>query len=158
MKPANALRLYRVRLRARVVQECLAIAGIAAGVALLFASQVSSQSLAGSVGQLSRGIAGDATLQLVARSENGFPEAMLRRVRGIAGVRAAAPILEAGANAIGPAGSESVELIGADRSLARLDGSLVRHLQLEPFGGVGGVVLTAPLARTLGVERSSVAK
>jgi hypothetical protein len=37
MRPANVLRLYRVRLRARAIQECLAIAGIAAGVALLFA-------------------------------------------------------------------------------------------------------------------------
>jgi putative ABC transport system permease protein len=153
VKPANVLRLYRVRMRARIVQEVLAIAGIAAGVALLFASQVSSQSLAGSVGQLSRGIAGDATLQLVARSANGFPEAMLQRVRGISGVRVATPILEAAANASGPAGSESVELVGADRSLARLGGSLVRHLQLEPFGGVGGVVLTAPLAHMIGVER-----
>jgi putative ABC transport system permease protein len=152
MRPANVLRLYRVRLRARIVQEILAIAGIAAGVALLFASQVSSQSLRGSVDQLSRGIAGGATLQLLARSESGFPEAMIQRVRRISGVQVAVPILEAAANASGPAGSESVELVGADRSLARLEGSLVRHLQLEPFGGVGGVVLTASLAHTIGIS------
>jgi putative ABC transport system permease protein len=153
MKPANVLRLYRVRLRARIVQECLALAGIAAGVALLFASQVSSQSLSSSVGQLSHGIVGSATLQLVARDPHGFPAGMLARVRRISGVRAAAPLLEASANAIGPAGSESVELVGATPSLALLGGSLVRRLQLEPFGGVGGVVLTAPLARTLGVTK-----
>lgn len=109
MKPANALRLYRVRLRARMVQECLAIAGIAAGVALLFASQVSSQSLQSSVGQLSHGIVGNATLQLLARGPNGFPASMLARVRAVPGVRAAAPLLEVSANAIGPAGSESIE-------------------------------------------------
>jgi len=153
MKPTNALRLYRVRLRARVVQECLAIAGIAAGVALLFASQVSSQSLQSSVGELSHGIVGDATLQLLARGPNGFPASMLARVRKVPGVRAAAPLLEMSANAIGPAGSESIELLGAEQSLARLGGGLVHRLDLEPFGSVGGVVLTGPLARTIGVTK-----
>jgi putative ABC transport system permease protein len=153
MKPANALRLYRVRLRARVVQECLAIAGIAAGVALLFASQVSSQSLASSVGELSHGIVGGATLQLLARAPSGFPASMLARVREVPGVRAAAPLLEVSANAIGPTGSESIELLGADPSLARLGGGLVHRLDLEPFGSVGGVVLTGPLARTIGVTK-----
>ena len=73
MRPRNALHLYRVRLRARLWQECFAIVGIAAGVALLFASQVSSSSLQSSVAQLSRGIAGNATLQLLARDPHGFP-------------------------------------------------------------------------------------
>ncbi len=91
-----------MRLRARLVRECFAVVGIAAGVALLFASQVSSQSLQSSVGQLSRGIVGSATLQLLARDPHGFPESMLTRVREIPGVRAAAPLLEASANAVGP--------------------------------------------------------
>lgn len=153
MKPSNALRLYWVRLRARRVQECLAIAGIAAGVALLFASQIASTSLQSSVSQLSRGIVGSATLQLVARDPNGFPESMLARVRQISGVRVAAPILEAGANAIGPSGSESVELIGADSSLSKLGGSLVRRTALSPFGNIGAVVLPAPLAQRIGVTK-----
>jgi putative ABC transport system permease protein len=153
MRPANVLHLYRVRLRARFVQECLAIAGIAAGVALLFASSVASTSLQSSVTQLSRGIVGSATLQLVARDSNGFPEDMLQRVRRISGVRAAAPILEAGALASGPGGAESVELVGADSSLSRLGGSLLRHTALSPFGGIGAVVLPAPLAQALGVTK-----
>jgi putative ABC transport system permease protein len=153
MKLANALRLYRVRLRARLVQECLAIAGIAAGVALLFASQVASSSLQSSVSQLSRGIVGSATLQLVARDPHGFPQNMLQQVRHIAGVRLAAPILETGANAIGPRGSESVELIGADANLSKLGGSLVRRTDLSPFGGIGAVVLPAPLAQRIGVTK-----
>ena len=153
MRAANVLRLYRVRLRARAVQECLAIAGIATGVALLFASQVASTSLQSSAAQLSRGIVGDATLQLVARSADGFPQSMLARVRRLPGVRVAAPILEAGANAIGPRGSESIELIGADSSLSALGGSLVHNTALSPFGGISAVVLPAPLAHTLGVTR-----
>jgi putative ABC transport system permease protein len=150
---ANALRFYRVRLRARLVQECLAVVGIAAGVALLFASQVSSTSLQSSVAELWRGIAGNATLQLVARDPRGFPAGMLTRVRAIPGVRVAAPLLEAGANATGPRGSESVELVGADSSLKRLGGTLVRDTALAPFGGIGAVVLPAPLSRTLGVSK-----
>ena len=153
MKLSNALRFYRVRLRARLVGECFAVVGIAAGVALLFASQVSSQSLSSSVAQLSRGIAGDATLQILARDTNGFPQTMLARVRDIPGVRVAAPLLESGAQASGPRGSESVELVGADPSLSALDGTLVRHVSLEPFGGFGAVVLPAPLAHTIGVSR-----
>jgi putative ABC transport system permease protein len=153
MRPANALHLYRVRLRARFWQECFAIVGIAAGVALLFASQVSSSSLQSSVTQLSRGIAGDATLQLLARDPRGFPESMLARVRAIPGVRVAAPVLEAGANAIGPRGSASVQLIGADSSLSELGGALVRHTALRPFAGIGAVVLPAPLANTIGVSK-----
>ncbi len=153
MRPANVLRLYRVRLRARAVQECLAVAGIATGVALLFASQVASTSLGSSAAQLSRGIVGDATLQLVARGAEGFPQSVLVQVRHIPGVRVAAPILEAGANAIGPRGRESVELIGADKSLSALGGSLVRSSALSPFGGIGAVVLPAPLAHTLGVTK-----
>ncbi|HUN79011.1 MAG TPA: ABC transporter permease [Solirubrobacteraceae bacterium] len=151
MSAYNALRLYRVRLRARIAQECLAVLGIAAGVALLFAAEVSSSSLQSSAGQLGRGIEGAATLQLLARGPQGFPEGMLARVRAIPGVRIASPLLETGANAIGPRGSASVQLVGADPSLGRLGGTLVRHISLEPFEGVGAVVLPAPLARGLGV-------
>jgi putative ABC transport system permease protein len=153
VKPLNAVHLYRVRLRARFWQECFAIVGIAAGVALLFASQVSSTSLQSSVSELSRGIAGNATLQLLARDPHGFPQSMLARVQHIPGVRVAAPVLEAGANAIGPKGSEAVELIGADQSLSGLGGALVRHTRLRPFLGVGAAVLPAPLSQRIGVSK-----
>jgi putative ABC transport system permease protein len=153
VKPGNILHLYRVRVRARLVQECFAVVGIAAGVALLFASQVASQSLSSSVAQLSHGIVGNASLQLLARDPQGMPESVLAEARRIAGVRAAAPLLEASAEATGPKGSESVELVGADSSLRALGGALVRHTELEPFAGIGAVLLPAPLATDLGVRR-----
>jgi putative ABC transport system permease protein len=153
VKPGNILHLYRVRVRARLVQECFAVVGIAAGVALLFASQVASQSLSSSVAQLSHGITGNATLQLLARDPQGMPEGLLAQVRRIDGVRVAAPLLEASADASGPKGSESVELVGADSSLRELDGALVRHTDLEPFAGIGAVLLPAPLASHLGVTK-----
>ena len=71
------LHLYRVRLRARALQECFAIVGIAAGVGLLFASQIASSSLSSSVGQLNSGIVGTAKLQLTARDAHGLPEKLV---------------------------------------------------------------------------------
>jgi putative ABC transport system permease protein len=153
MSPFNALHLYRVRLRARFWQECFAVLGIAAGVALLFASQVANSSLQSSVSELSRGIAGRATLQLLARDPHGLPASTLARVRAIPGVRVAAPVLESGAQASGPHGSASVQLIGADTSLSELGGALVRGTALRPFAGIGAVVLPAPLARRLGATK-----
>jgi putative ABC transport system permease protein len=153
MKLTNLLHLYRVRLRARLLQECFALVGIAAGVALLFASQIASESLSGSVAQLSHGIVGSATLQVTARDPHGFDQQLLGRVRAVRGVKLTAPLLEANANARGPHGSKSVELIGADASLTRLGGELVRHTKLAPFGGIGAIVLPAPLARSIGVTK-----
>jgi putative ABC transport system permease protein len=153
VKAGNLLHLYRVRLRARLVQECFAVVGIAAGVALLFASQVASQSLSSSVAQLSHGIVGNASLQLLARDPQGMREELLRQVRRIQGVRVAAPLLEASADATGPKGTRSVELVGADSSLKALNGALVRRTELEPFANIGAVLLPAPLAKSIGVTK-----
>jgi putative ABC transport system permease protein len=82
-----------------------------------------------------------------------MPEHLLGEVRQIPGVKVAAPLLEASANATGPRGSGSVELVGADSSLRSLGGALVRHTELEPFAGIGAVLLPAPLAAQLGVTK-----
>jgi len=153
MRFANALHLYRVRLRARALQECFAIVGIAAGVGLLFASQIASSSLSSSVGQLNSGIVGGATLQLTARDSHGFPERIVSEARKLPGVRVAAPLVEVPANAKGPKGSESVELVGADDNLIKLGGALVRKVKLTPFGTIGFVVLPTPVATAVGVHK-----
>src|SRR5581483_9576817 len=146
MRPSNLLHLYRIRLRARLLQECFAIVGIAAGVALLFASQIASHSLSSSVAQLSRGIVGDATLQLRSRDAQGFDERLLARVRRTPGVRVAVPLLEANANVVGPRGSRSVELVGADESPARLADQIgVTGFGAEADLEVGGHTGRAPL-------------
>jgi putative ABC transport system permease protein len=142
-----------VRLRARIVGECFAVLGIAAGVALLFASQVASQSLESSVADLSRGIVGKASLQVLARDPHGMDASLVARVRGLAGVRAAAPLLEEPARVAGPRGSDSVLLIGADSSLAALGGSLVTRIQLAPFAGIGAILLPRGVADRIGVRR-----
>jgi putative ABC transport system permease protein len=153
MRFANVLHLYRVRLRARALQECFAIVGIAAGVGLLFASQIASSSLSSSVGQLNGGIVGRAKLQVTARDAHGMPQGVLAQVRRLPGVSIAAPLLEVSANAQGPKGSESVELVGADASLAELKGALVRKVALTPFAGIEAVVLPVPVARAVGARK-----
>jgi putative ABC transport system permease protein len=140
-----------VRLRARALQEIFAIVGIAAGVGLLFASQIASSSLSSSVGKLNSGIVGKASLQITARDPHGFDEQILKQVRHLQGVRRAAGLVEATANAVGPKGSEAVQLVGADSSLTELGGALVKRASLTPFAGLGAVVLPAPVAKTIGV-------
>src|ERR1700728_3314671 len=153
MRLGNVLHLYRVRLRARALQECFAVVGIAAGVALLFASQIASASLSSSVGQLNSGIVGAARLQLTARTAQGFPEKVVAEVRKLEGVRVAAPMLEVPAELHGPKGSESVELVGAEGTLLKVGGTLVHKVGLNPFGGISALVLPTPVAGKVGVHK-----
>src|SRR6202050_1853921 len=153
MKFANLMHLYRVRLRARALQEIFAIVGIAAGVGLLFASQIASSSLSSSVGQLNSGIVGSAKLQVTARGAQGLPEKLVGEARHLPGVWVAAPLLGGSANAVGPKGSEAVERVGADSTLAELKGALVSKVALTPFAGVEAVVLPLPVANAVGAKK-----
>ncbi|MFI4990991.1 MAG: FtsX-like permease family protein [Solirubrobacterales bacterium] len=150
MKPLGVLYLYRIRLRARLVQEAFAVVGIAVGVALLFASQVANTSLNGSVHQLTSGLVGSSQLQLAARAPQGFSEVLLGEVRALPGVRSAAPVLETQANVIGPRGRSSVDLIGADPRFVHLGGSLLRHFSAAALARQHALALPAPIARGIG--------
>lgn len=150
LKLSNVIHLYRVRLRARLVQELLACAGIAVGVALLFAASVANTSLVGSVTQLQSGLVGKARLQLAARSANGFDERLLAHVQALPGVRAAAPLFETYATVIGPRGSASVDLIGADPRFARLGGALLHRFTATDLARQRAIALPAPIAHAVG--------
>ncbi|HEU0019384.1 MAG TPA: ABC transporter permease [Thermoleophilaceae bacterium] len=147
-----------VRLRSRLVQEALAVAGIAIGVALVFAALVANTSLTGSMEQLTAGIVGDASLQLVARGPRGFDERLLSDVERLDGVEAVAPMVEARANVVGPQGRRSVLLVGGDPRFARIGGPLAR-----PFGASAPgsarylskaqlIAVPAPIASSLGIS------
>jgi putative ABC transport system permease protein len=154
MAPWEILYIYRARLRARLVlvQELLAILGIAVGVALLFASQVASTSLDGSIRQLSNGIMGRASLQLLARDPHGFDERLLGRVRGLPGVSGTEPVLEARATVIGPDGRRAVELIASDPRYANLGGALLQRFTAAQLGTLRVLALPAPVAQAIGVD------
>jgi putative ABC transport system permease protein len=147
----NIAHLYVVRLKARIVlvQEIFAILGIAVGVALLFASQIASTSLNGSVAQLTSGIIGKAKLQLEARDARGFDEHILADVQRIHGVLLAAPCLEQRVGVIGPSGSENVDLVGADPRMVRLAGSLLRRFSANQLAHQDALALPTGVARTI---------
>ncbi|HWY90854.1 MAG TPA: FtsX-like permease family protein [Solirubrobacteraceae bacterium] len=153
MRLSNIAHLYVVRLKARVVlvQELFAVLGIAVGVALLFASQVASTSLNGSVAQLTSGVVGQSTYQLKARSPRGFSEALLGEVRGLPGVRAAVPVLEAQASLTHLHKSQSIDLIATDPRDVRFTGRLLRHISAEQLARGHVLALPAPIASRLGV-------
>ncbi len=150
MRLSTIFYLYRVRLRARLVQELLAVAGIAVGVSLLFASQVANTSLSGSVTRLTNGLVGSARLQLAARDPQGFDESLLGKVEQLRGVRSAVPVLQRGANVRGPRGEMSVDLIGLDAGFVRLQGRLLSHVSATQLPRQQGVALPAPVARGIG--------
>ncbi|HEY2719526.1 MAG TPA: FtsX-like permease family protein [Solirubrobacteraceae bacterium] len=151
MRVSSIVRLYRVRLRARIMQELFAVLGIAIGVALLFASQVANTSLDASVERLTGGIVGQMRFEITARDRHGFDERLLAQVQRLRGVQAAVPVLEQSANIVGPAGERSVELVGTDPRSARLGGSIARHLNSIPLDGARVFTVPAAIARGVGV-------
>lgn len=154
---SNTLFLYRARLRSRLVQELLALAGITVGVALVFAALVANSSLTGSVRQLSNGVVGTADLQLASRGAEGFDERMLGDVRRIDGVKAAAPVLEARANVIGVQGRRSVQLFGGDPRFANIGGPLLGlfaakdRAEARELSRRRGIALPEPMVNALGI-------
>jgi putative ABC transport system permease protein len=150
VKWRGVLYLYRVRMRRRFIHELFALVGIAVGVALLFASQVSTASLTGSVEQLSSGIVGRARFQLAARTPDGFSQRLFDEVQRLPGVQSAAPVLEAQASVVGPAGEQSVDLIGTEPRFARLGGPLLRHFTAAQLAKQQGIALPTLVAHTIG--------
>jgi putative ABC transport system permease protein len=147
------LYLYGWRLRAHPFQELLAGAGIAIGVALLFAVQVANTSMTGSAAQTVAAITGDAQLELAARDDQGFDERLTRAVRAIDGVLVAAPVLDRRSVIAGPRGQQAVMLVGVDPSLGQLGGSITRDfgpngLQLP----TAGIIAPGPIAQQIGAK------
>ena len=155
MTLGNLLRLWRARLssRAMLVQEVLAVVGIAVGVALLFASQVASTSLSGSVAQLTNEIVGrNQQLQVDARGPGGVDEQLLGRVSRLPGVQGAAPVLEQSATVIGPKGSRAVVLLGTTPQFATAGGPIVRHLSTRQLAHIHAIALPQPIGENIGAS------
>lgn len=156
----NIPHLYRARLKSRsvLVRELFAVAGIAVGVALLFAALVASTSLNGSVQQLMRGIVGSANLQLRARSPQGFSETVLGEVQRLPGVKAAVPVLEDSVTIIGPKGSEDVELIASNPRFVRLSSPLLRRIGASALAHEQALAVPAPIDAAIGAVSLQVVK
>ncbi|HSZ69443.1 MAG TPA: ABC transporter permease [Solirubrobacteraceae bacterium] len=144
---------YRRHLRVQPLRELMAVAGVAAGVALLFTVQIANHSVTGSFEEIEKGVAGRATLEVAARSPEGMQELIAEEVAHTAGVRAAAPILQQQIVAVGAKGSRALTLVGADERLFALGGDLASHfkryLETSPRGLL---VLTESTAKAIGAR------
>jgi putative ABC transport system permease protein len=161
MTPTNLVRLWRARLGsgAMLVQEGLAVMGIAVGVALLFASQVASTSLTGSVQQLTNQIIGHSQqLQVEARGPEGLDESLLRQVARLPDVRSAVPVLEEPATVIGPTGSQTVDLLGTTPQFASAGGPLLRRFNNSQLARVHAIALPQPVAEGIGASSLQAVK
>ena len=155
MRFSGLLYFYVRRLRTRPVQELLAGVGIAIGVALVFAVQISNSSITDASSEIVRGIAGTATLQLRSRDANGFDEHLLERVQRLPGVALAAPILDQNASLIGNNGRRvAVDLASAAPSLLALGGGITHSISLHGLHAPG-VILTRVTATALGLSAPS---
>jgi len=148
------LRFYRRHLRVQPLRELMAVVGVAAGVALLFAVQVANSSVTGAFAQVVHGVAGNATLEVAARSPEGFDESIGEQIASTAGIKASAPVLTQQVVVIGPRASKALTLVGADERLATLGGGLIsRFERYAEVSRRGLLALTQPTAEAIGATR-----
>jgi putative ABC transport system permease protein len=150
------LLFYRRHLRVQSLRELMAIVGVAAGVALLFATQVAHRSITGSFDQIARGVAGRATIELASRGPEGIDQGIAGEIERMGDVKATAPIFEQPVMAVGPNGRRALTLVGATEQLTRLGGTLSLQFQRAATGSsLGLVVLPETSARSLGARPGS---
>jgi putative ABC transport system permease protein len=148
--------LYFRRLRLHTAQELLAGSGIAVGVALVLGVLLANSSLLGSTENTVRGVIGRARLELDARSDRGFDQNLVGRVRSLPGVQTAASVLQESAAIVGPKGRLAVQLVGVTPALVSLGGAITENIGAGPLVVAGGVGLTSTVANATGArpERS----
>lgn len=147
---------YRRHLRVQPLRELMAVVGVAAGVALLFAVQVAHRSITGSFEEIAHGVAGRATLELASRGPEGFDARISEEVEHMPGVKFAAPLLEQPVVAVGPKGRRALTVVGANEQIAALGGRLALRFQLVGEASRRGfLVLTEPTARAIGAKPGS---
>jgi putative ABC transport system permease protein len=150
------LMFYRRHLRVQPMRELMAVMGVAAGVALLFAVQVSHRSITGSFEEIAHGVAGHATLEVAGRSPEGFNESVAEEIQRMPAVKTAAPILQQPIVVAGPRGRRALTLVGATDEITALGGDLSLQFQRASEGVLHGLlILTEPTARAIGAERGS---
>ncbi|HTB50814.1 MAG TPA: hypothetical protein VK701_07540, partial [Solirubrobacteraceae bacterium] len=147
------LLFYGRNLRIQPLRELMAVVGVAAGVALLFAVQVAHHSVTGSFQEITHGVAGRATLEVGSRGPLGFDQSVVEEVEAIPGVRAVAPLLEQPVVIVGPSGRRALKLLGATEQLGSLGGGLARpFIDAARAARGGSLLLTAPTAQAIGAR------
>jgi putative ABC transport system permease protein len=145
-------------LAARRVRTALTIAGVALGVGVLFAMQLTNATLDAAVDLTVRDLVGRADLRVRAFAESGLSPASVEAIRTTPGVGAAAPVLERRTFLVAsesPAG-DPVTVEGVDPEAERLirDLALVRGVDLAP-DTQRSILVTEALARERGLDLGS---
>lgn len=143
-------RLYGWRLRRHTGQELLAGTGIAVGVALIFGVLLANTSIVGSAESLASSIAGHARIELAARTEQGFPEALSERAAKLPDVQVAAPLLHQNVELEGPDGRMEVRMVGVTPSIVQLGGMATQNLGAGASLVAGGIGLPDSVAESIG--------
>jgi putative ABC transport system permease protein len=144
--------IYRDRWRYYGGPELMAGAGIAIGVSLVFGVLVANSSILGSTREAINAVNGTASLQLVARSPNGFNQTLAERVAALPGVQIAVPLLRESAVIEGPNGHMLGQLVGVSPRIVGLQSSATKDLGAGAQLLQGGVGLPSGVADTIGAH------
>lgn len=152
-------RFYWWRLRTQPAQEALAVVGIAVGVALIFAVEIANTSVPASVRDLVHGLAGPASLEVAARTPEGFDERLISKVEQAPGIFGDSGILDARVTVIGPHGARALTLVGVDPAISAIGGSLAHHFPTHALesGVPAGVQDRGLLGRLRGAHVDTIA-
>src|SRR6202167_3395006 len=158
MRGSVLFRMYWQRLRRQTVGELLAGAGIAVGVALVFGVLVANTSIVGSAREILHDVSGAASLELAARSSQGFSETLAKRASSLPGVRDSAYLLREDAIIRGPAGERPVQLVGVTAGLVGMEGPATQNLGSGALLISGGVGLPSGVAQSIGARTESTVR
>jgi putative ABC transport system permease protein len=136
----------------------MAGAGIAIGVSLVFGVLVANSSILSSTREAIDAVNGSASLQLAARSPQGFPQQLAQRASELPGVQTAVPILRESAVIEGPKGRILGQLVGVSSLIVGLQSSATKDLGAGARLLEGGVGLPSSVANTTGAHTEGQAR
>ena len=157
--------LRRINLRhltRKKLRTLLTIAGIAAGVALMFSISVINATLLSSFRSSIRDLAGSAELEVAATDASGLPDRYLEAVEGVPGVDRTVPVIRTTTEITGAATSERVVVLGITPDFVSLfptaSGSF-GQVDVEGNFGLdgGGLLIARALAQKIDIGTGQVA-
>ena len=150
------LRTLNLRhLREKKLRTLLTLAGVGAGVALVFSISVINATLLSSFRSSIRDLAGSADVEVAAPDQTGLPDDDVAVVASVEGVERAVPVVRQITRISGPDGSERILVLGVTPEVLSLfpsgSGPFARVDLDGGFGATGtGIVLARSVADGIG--------
>ena len=157
--------LARINLRhlsRKKLRTLLTVAGIAAGVALMFSISVINATLLSSFRSSIRDLAGSAELEVAATDASGLPAGYVERVAAVPGVERTVPVIRTTTEVTGARTTERIVVLGITPDFPRLfpsSGGPLGEVNIEGnFGADGrGILVSRSLAERAGTETGETA-